>query len=173
MRILNGTQRNLLADYKINLENLANEIKDSLSEDDLNCFKKYVKPYQVFGNNQLDDIFLIVQITINGEGQIENLTPDCTVNQQDWLSYEDEPDMQIDDVSIPLKMLTPKPQFWVSGTKTFFAVLQAQGNIWDSCKDLPEWVWNQRKFEFMLSFSMTVGGEKIYGTNHASGLISF
>jgi hypothetical protein len=31
----------------------------------------------------------------------------------------------------------------------------ADGNIWDSCKDLPDWVWNERRFEFMLSTVIT------------------
>lgn len=162
---------------KEQIENLATELKGILSEQELSDFVKYVRPYEEFGDKQLDDIYLIAQVTIRGNGQVQSLTPDCSVDQSDWHQVEDEPDIRIDPVSIPLKLLTPKTPFDVSGSTTFLAVMEAEGNMWDSCKDLPSWIWDENKFEFMLMFSITDGdGNVIYGNQgdeYANRLIEF
>lgn len=162
---------------KEQLQQLSNELEGIISEQYHSDFIKYVKPYDEFGKDQLDDIFLIAQVTIRGNGQVQSLTPDCTVDQEDWPQFEDEPDIRIDPVSIPFKLLTPQTPFEVSGSKTFLAVLEAEGNIWDSCKDLPGWIWNEGKFEFMLMFSVTDGKGKVHwgnqGDEYANKLIRF
>ena len=159
------------------LDQLATDLKGVLSEVDHNDFVTYVKPYEGFGSQQLDDIFLIAQVTVRGNGQVTELRPDCSVDQDNWWDVEDEPDIRIDPVSIPLKVLTPVVPFEVKGSKTFPVVLMAEGNIWDSCKDLPAWIWEEHKFQFMLMFGLTAGDGKTHhgngGDEYASQLIEF
>ena len=158
-------------------QQLNDELKGILSEEDYDFFVKYVKPYDKFGNDQLDNVFLIAEVTLGGHGIIKSLRPDCTVDQEDWPACEDEPDIRIEPVSIPLKLITPKMPLEIKSSKTFLAVLQAEGNIWDSCKDLPRWIWNERRFEFMLLFSLiTEKGKRFVGNKHkeyARELIKF
>jgi len=155
---------------KEHLKELSTRLAGVLSEDDLSFFDEYVKPYDNFGSAHLDAVFLIAEVTIEGNGTVKSLSPDCVVDQENWYDYEDEPDIAIDAVYIPLKsVLLPQLPFEVSGTKTFLTVLQAEGNIWDSCKDLPEWIWNDRKFEFMVSFNViTEDGNEHHGNSDAT-----
>lgn len=162
---------------KENIEKVTDQLKGILSDDDINDIKTYIKPYKEFSHNQLDDIFLIVEVTLQGNGKVMSLAPTCSVDQEDWPSYEDEPDIRIDPVSIPFKTVFPKMPIEVSGTTSFFAVVEAEGNIWDSCKDLPEWIWNEGKFEFALWFKAITEDEKEYEGNsfgdYAQQLITF
>jgi hypothetical protein len=65
----------------------------------------------------------------------------------------------------------------VAGKTTFFVVLESETNLWDCCTDLPNWIWNEQKFEFMLSFEVTTEDGQIYNCNdsgqYASQLIEF
>jgi hypothetical protein len=160
-----------------NIEEISNQLKGILSDDDINDIKTYIKPYDKFTDKQLDDIFLLLKVTIQGQGKIVSLTPTCSVDQEDWHHYEDEPDIRIDPVSIPFKTVFPQMPIEVSGTTTFFAVVKAEENIWDSCKDLPEWIWNEHKFDFALWFTATTENGKEYEGNsfgdYAQQLITF
>lgn len=162
---------------KDQLQQLSSDLKGILSDQAQSEFIEYVRPYDEFGAKQLDDIFLIAQVTIRGNGQVQSLTPDCSIDQEDWHQFEDEPDIRIDPVSIPLKLLTPQTPFDLSGSETFQVVMEAEGNIWDSCKSLPAWIWEEGKFEFMLMFSVTDGDGTIHygnqGDEYASKLIEF
>jgi hypothetical protein len=162
---------------EIQIDQLKSELKGVVSEEDLKNFNEFVKPYDDFDKSQLDTIFLIAELTIEGQGLIQSLNPSCIVNQENWWNYEDEPDIRIEDVNIPLKILTPQTPFEISGAKTFLVVLLAESNIWDLCKALPEWIWNEHKFEFMLSFTITTAeGNTFYGNvsdEYANKLIEF
>ena len=159
------------------LDQLAVDLKGVLSDLDHSEFVTYVKPYDEFGSQQLDDIFLIAQVTITGNGEVVELRPNCTVDQDNWWQFEDEPDIAIDPVYIPFKVLVPQVPIEVKGLVIFPVVLLAEGNIWDSCKDLPSWIWNEGKFLFMLAFGLTDGkGQTFHGNGgdeYASKLIEF
>lgn len=158
---------------KEQLETLSAQLKGVVSDENLVFFDQYVKPYEAFGYNQLDDIFLIAEVTLKGNGTIKSLTPNCCIDQENWSMYYDEPDIQIDPVYIPMKTLVPTLPLEVEGTTTFLVVVEAEGNIWDSCKDLPEWIWNEHKFEFMLSFTLTTEDGKEHDGVYASKLIKW
>ncbi|WP_298519772.1 hypothetical protein [uncultured Kordia sp.] len=159
------------------IEEITTQLKGILSDDDINDIKTYIKPYETFSNEQLDDIFLLVKVTIQGNGKVINLKPTCSVDQEDWHVYEDEPDIRIDPISIPFKTVFPQMPIEVSGTTSFFAVVEAEGNIWDSCKDLPSWIWDEQKFDFALWFTATTEDGKTYEGNsfgdYAQQLIVF
>lgn len=155
------------------IQSLSQDLKGIISDGEIENFKEYTSPYERLSYRQLDNIYLVAEVTITGNGQVQNLMPHCTLNQVGWWNYAAEPDMQIDDVIIPFKMLIPQSQFLVSGSHTFLTVLQAEGNIWDSCKDLPQWVWDDGEFEFMLSFSMSVDVVQNYCVERASTNIRF
>lgn len=150
----------LAAVTKEQLEELYPQLERILSEQDLEFFKKYLKPYQEFGFEQLDDIYIIAEVTIEGEGEVEVLVPRCEVNQDRWWSYEDEPDIMIDPVCIPFEILLPKKPFNVSGTQTFIVVSEAERNILDSCKDLPQHIRNERKFSFLFWFDIVTKNDE-------------
>ena len=156
---------------------LNEELKDLLSADLHEDFVQRVKPYSRFEKDQLDTIFLIVELTIDADVAIKELTPWCWVDQEDWFNYEDEPDIKIDSIDIPVKLISPTIPYTVSKSKSFWVVLQAEGNIWDSCKDLPAWVWDERKFDFMVTFNLvTQNGQKHTGNGgdeYARQLIKF
>lgn len=155
-------------------EELIKDLQGILEEDDLEDFKVYPKPYDTFGYNELDNVILIAEVTIEGTGMIKSIEPNCSVDQVDWPSYEDEEDMSIDPVYIPFKLLSPKTPFEVKGSRTFTVILRAEGNIWDSCKDLPEWIWNEGKFEFMLSMNIDTDKGKFQGyEDYARAVIDF
>ncbi|MCI5056308.1 MAG: hypothetical protein MRY83_09375 [Flavobacteriales bacterium] len=153
------------------------DLKDLLSTDLHKDFVKWVKPYAEFGNDQLDDIFLLAEVTIEANTIIQELSPECWVDQENWFNYEDEEDIAIDPIYIPMKLITPKFPIEISGSKSFWVVLQAEGNIWDSCKDLPSWIWDEGKFDFMLTFNAKTADGIEYqangGDEYASELIEF
>lgn len=146
------------------LKDLQEQLKGKISETDWNDFKQYVRPYKKLGYDQLDNIFLIAEVTIRYNGTITEIEPHCFIDQEGWTSMWDEPDMQINPIDIPFKILFPQAPLEIKGSETFIVVLMAEGNIWDSCKDLPNHVWNERSFEFMLSTVITAkNGTKCYG----------
>lgn len=160
---------------KEQLNELSTQLEPVLSASNLAEFKQYVKPYDKFGKDQLDDIFLIAEVTIRGRGKVTSLRPHCWIDQEDWISCEDEPDIRIDSIDIPFKTLVPALPLDVVGAETVLVVIEAEGNIWDSCKDLPAWVWSERRFEFMLTFIVTTedGQEYEESYDYANQLIKF
>lgn len=158
---------------KEQLQELGTQLEGILTEDNLGFFKQYVKPYDDFGNNQLDNIYLIAELTIEGTGEVQKIEAQCVVDQENSYLYEDEPDLQIDPIYIPFKTLLPSSPFEVSGSKKLLVVLEANGNIWDSCKDLPEWIWDQAKFDFALSFSLTTADGNQHAGSYDTKLIEF
>lgn len=152
-------------------QRLDEELKGVLSEADHNGFVKWVKPYEEFGYRQLDGIYLFAEVTVEGDVEVEELVPNCVVDQEDWYSYDDEPDMQIDPVYIPLKAISPKMPLSLAGKNSFIVVLEAEGNLWDACKELPSWIWNDKCFEFMLSLSLKTKTGKQYDGSTASQTI--
>jgi hypothetical protein len=146
------------------LKSLQEQLKGEISETEWNDFNEYVRPYKKLGSEQLDDIFLIAEVTIRYNGTITEIKPHCSIDQEDWPSFWDEPDIAINSIDIPFKMLLPKGPLKIKGSETFTVVLMAEGNIWDSCKDLPDHVWSERSFEFMLSTVITAeNGKQCYG----------
>jgi hypothetical protein len=160
---------------KEQLEDLSTQLKGVLSEANLADFNQYVKPYDKFGKAQLDDIYLVAEVTIRGRGNVKSLKPHCWIDQEDWIACEDEADIRINPVDIPFKTLVPALPLEILGATTVLVVLEAEGNIWDSCKDLPGWVWSERSFEFMLSFTIVTEDGKEYEElyDYANQLIKF
>jgi len=162
---------------KEQIQELSSQLKGHLSEEEPADFTEYMRPYSEFGYDQLDNIFIIAEVTLEGNGEVISLTPVCNVDQSEWWMYEDEADIRIDPVVIPLTLVTPLMPLNVSGSTTFLAVVKAENNVWDLCKDLPEWIWNEGKFEFMLWFTVTTADGKVYEGNrsgeYANQLIGF
>lgn len=155
-------------------QQLNEEMKGILSAEDYNFFVDYVKPYPKFTSEQLDNIFLIAQVTIEGNGTIEKLTPNCVVDQYGWKNCMDEPDIAIEPVQISFALISPKLPLQIVESSTFWAVIQCDNNIWDCCKDLPSWVWRDRKFEFMLSFDIYSSTNKEeHSATWANAIITF
>jgi len=129
------------------LKELQEQLKGTISEVDWKDFCQYVRLYK-----------------IKHIGTITKIEPHCFIDQEDWPSFWDEPDIAITSIDIPFKMLLPQAPLEIKGSKTFTVVVMAEGNIWDSCKDLPDHVWDERSFEFMLSTVITAeNGKKCYG----------
>lgn len=153
------------------------KMKSLLDDREYEEFVKYVKPYEAFGFNQLDDIFVIARLAIEGgeSTTIKEIEPTCVVDQKDWQMYESEPDIAIDPVRVPLTFLYPEvPAEIESGDnqQTLFVVLRSGGNLIDMCKDLPGWVWDKREFEFVVSMKIvTKYGEEYSATSN--NLIGF
>ena len=180
-----ATKRGLIMKSKIEFspftieqkEQLNNDLKSVMTESEWDDFVKWVKPYNEFSYNQLDDIYLVVEVTIEGNGVIKKITPDCIVDQENWQNYEDEPDIRIDPVYIPLRLVFPKTPLEIIGSKRFLAVLVSENNICDQCKNLPKWVWDDCKFEIMLRLNITSEDGTEYNgfefSRQASKLITF
>lgn len=152
-------------------QQLNEALKSVLSEDDHDAFVRQESIYEKLGYKNLDAIYLFAEVTVEGELEIEELIPRCVVDQEGWSSYYDEPDMEIEPVRIPLKVISPQTPFSVAGKSSFLVVLQAESNLWDSCKDLPSWVWNQRCFDFMLRVSLKTKTGELHNGSTAGQII--
>jgi hypothetical protein len=161
------------------IQQLNEDMKSTLSAEDYNNFTNnfanYVEPYSKLSDKQLfDNIFLIAKVTIEGNGTIEKLTPNCVVDQYGWKNCMDEPDIAIKPVIISFNLMSPKLPLQIVESSTFWAVMECNCSIWDCCADLPDWVWSERKFEFMLSFDIDSSTNKEkHNATWANAIITF
>lgn len=160
---------------QLELDEIGDALKATLPDAELELFRTCNKARETLTKSELDNIYVAARVTVEGTGTIQSVSPNCSVDQQDWVLYQDEPDLQIDAVYIDLETFFPNQPFTVSGSHSFIVVFKSEGNIWDCCKDLPEHVWNEGKFEFILAVDLTLeDGTEISGLgNYASKLITF
>ena len=134
----------------------------------------FFEPYEQIKYEVLDNLFLIAELTLEGNAKIKEITTYGSYDQVGWQMLYNEPDIAIQPVEFPLKVLLPTLPLEVNGKETFILVLESNNVLWDIAMDLPDHVTNERKFEIMLSANITLeDGTKFTDGEYAKQIVKF
>ncbi len=134
----------------------------------------FFEPYEQIGYTALDNIFLIAELTLEGNAKIKEISTYGSFDQANWQMLYNEPDIAIQPIEFPLKVLLPSLPLEVNGKESFILVLESNNVLWDIAMDLPDHVTNERKFEIMLSANITLeDGTKLTDGVYARQLVKY